>query len=197
MSLVAASAGASKTGVLDVSPPSREDWGELRAEAKKAGVKEPRLFQGMDACGNPQVCRSITGPWEVVCCAGVCYHCEDMEAPLRTVAAITTSTAIICSIVMPRLGKASVRDGEAVRIADADPVWLSTAQDLWRSRVGPGNEWMVDFSRESYGEEDYTVWRWLPSAGAVEQACARAGLRPIESFTYWEGWAIGFVCKPE
>ena len=192
---VASAAGASSVAMFDITPQGAKLWNRFDERMAELGIDDvSRISGNVDDPALP----SLAGPFDVVHCSGVVYHCPN---PLHTIAQlgrIATEHLVFTSIVIPErievpAGAFEAPPGHAVFIpglGDRDREILKQHfEQLGIKPVG------ISTHVETWSTEDYAPWWWLTSAATMRMQIVAAGWRVVDDGEIWRGRSHGYLAE--
>ena len=179
--------GASALTMIDVVPPTFEEWRLFEERRRDLGLPPVTCISGdlvklVETNSCPQ--------FDVVHCSGVLYHIPD---PVRLMAAlrkITREYLILCSVVTATNVES---DHGTLEIPQAAALFIPALQERERAILSSywwrfvGDQALGLTSGEpSWRLDDFSSWWWLPTVEALRAICTVAGFRCQEGAYFWD-----------
>jgi hypothetical protein len=187
---VAHAAGATSVAMVDILPTSNPLWAAFRERVSYLGVPT-----WQEHVANLDEAPPTLGPWDVVHCSGVIYHCPNPLHTLRKLHALTGKSLVLTSMVLAERmetdrGVIEVPAGQPIFIPGLDAENLSIVDRFLEMR-GVRNAIGIDVPAE-YDVTDYGPWWWVPTPSALEAMVRTAGYRILGSGPFWDGrsWTV-------
>jgi len=198
---VAARAGATSTTMIDVAPEDQQEggnlWERFRERAESLGVLDTNFVRGN--IDDRETVERV-GPYDVVSCSGVLYHCPDPLRTLRNLRAITNETLILGTASMPETvttvaGEVAVEPGSALLV----PALTHSQRAIlgsWLFELGEVQALGVNYPLEGgWDLGDYSAWWWFFTRDYVAALLELVGFEVLNVVSYWEGRATLYLAR--
>jgi hypothetical protein len=193
---VAAEAGATSTTMLDISSLDNPLWTRFSDRLTELSVEDAARISGnIDDPDLP----NFAGPFDVVHCSGVVYHCPNPLYTIAQLARITTKYLIFTSIVIPErietsAGVLETPPGHAVFLPFLEARQREILQHHFEE-LGIGNIIGIGNPFDEWSVGDYRPWWWLTPASTMRRQIESAGWRVIEDGPVWAGRSHGYLAQ--
>jgi hypothetical protein len=184
---VAAKAGASSLGMLDVSVPESEWWPKFRERMETLGVRgcKEQIVDIAEYRGER---------YDVVHCSGVLYHHPNPMMLLAGLRRATKQHMVLTSAVTQlkienELGSYTVPASGATFVPALNPKERAILAKYWQ-QIGAGVHGItevVSYRIEEDNSFDAGPWWWLPTPQCMNAMAEAAGFKLVEEAPSWGG----------
>jgi hypothetical protein len=193
-------AGCASATMIDEQPAGNALWQAFEAHCAARGVSGYRC---VSATLQDAALPGRLGPFDVLHCSGVIYHCPDPFAALRQLWRLTEGDLLLGSMTVPArianaagaldLGEGRLLAVPALRGRTRDIVHQHFADlqlQAVRINLAPETPWW-----RSDGNADHAPWWWLFTAETLGAMAEAAGFRVRMIWEAWPGRAHYLHCE--
>lgn len=188
---VARAAGAANVTLMDIMPEGHPLWRAFDARMKELGIAGYGRIPSSDI--NALDPEAVGGRFDVVHCSGILYHCPDPIRTIRRLAELAGEHLILTSMVVPQTiessaGRIELARGGALLIPALGPEEYAICSAYWAERQVAGVVGLEPGRPlDRWEPDDYGPWWWLYPPTTMDKMVEAAGLRVVDSCTFWEG----------
>ncbi|HEV3204579.1 MAG TPA: methyltransferase domain-containing protein [Gemmataceae bacterium] len=186
---VAYRAGAAKVAMLDITPPGDELWQAFERRMLDLKVSDYACYGNVNV-DNLDVA-AVGGPYEVVHCSGVLYHCPNPLHTLKQLASLTREYLILTSTVIPKRienegGQLEVPHGGMLLAPTLGEKEYAIVARYWKEKGVPTAVETPDGARRYHWDmADYGPWWWFIPRETLMGMMETAGLKILMDAPYW------------
>jgi hypothetical protein len=183
----AARAHAKSVTMIDIAAPDDQLWQQFRERCSVQGVTDCRCISA-DVHNDELL--DLAGPFDVVHCSGVLYHCAEPLRMLTRLRQMCRGTLMLSSTVIPsRLehesGTIACEPGGALFVPALREDQRLIVADYFRQ---VGAQTMLGLNTDvRWDERDYSLWWWLFTSEHVRALIEVAGFAVRDSCRLWHG----------
>jgi hypothetical protein len=188
---VAKRAGARSVTMIDAIPKTHPMWQGFEQHVRSQGVHDLRGYAPVNL--DTVEASEVGGPYDVLHCSGVLYHCPNPLHSLCKMASLANEFVIVTSMVVEPViasaaGRIDLPEGAALLVAALGEEQFRVVDAYWRERGISSIVLLQEGERRlDWDVRDYGPWWWLYTPATMEGMIRAAGMEPLEGVTWWGG----------